>query len=489
MNNIIVFIFLVPLITFCISLIFISSLKFQKIISLIMSGVYLGFTLELINRVLTNGSLSLASGGWLAPYGITLTVDILSATMLLATGIVYFAGMIYSEPGKTCEDSPYYFPLLNMLFVGISGAFIAADLFNLYVWFEITLLSSFVLMGLRSTKQRLGGNLKYIVLNLISSLLFLLGVGLVYSATGELSFSELIVELSAIQKVNPEYLLAMNLILFCAFAIKSGLFPFYQWLGASYPQVSPALSGIFAGMLTKVGLYAIFRVNGLLFPVDQYFVLIVAIIPALTMVTGVIKAIGQNQMRRILSFHIVSQVGYIAVASFALTSPDMETKKLALIAGFFYAVHHIIVKANLFFVAGIVKYSYGSDDINEVSHVRHSSPLLAILFAIPALSLVGIPPSSGFWAKLSLFQLILPLENYFIIACMLIAGFFTLFSMIKIWIGVFWGDGTEIPVRKNELPKYPLMACGFLCLISLVLAFAPEVLLSIIKMGIERLAL
>ena len=351
MNNSIVFIFIIPLISFCISLIFIKSIKIQKAISLIMSGIYLGFIFQLIDNVVTYGALSMTAGGWIRPYGITLTVDILSATMLLATGFIYFAGMIYSVPGKTCESSPYYFPLLNMLFVGISGAFIAADLFNLYVWFEITLLSSFVLMGLRTTKQRLGGNLKYIVLNLISSLLFLLGVGLVYSATGALSFTELGEQLLEIQKVNPEYLLVMNLILFCAFAIKSGLFPFYQWLGASYPQVSPALSGIFAGMLTKVGLYAIFRVNGLIFPVDQYFVLIVAIIPALTMVTGVIKAIGQNQMRRILSFHIVSQVGYIAVASYALTSPDVETKKLALIAGFFYAVHHIIVKANLFFVS------------------------------------------------------------------------------------------------------------------------------------------
>lgn len=483
------FLILLPLIGFGLSIMLTRSFRAQKTISFIISTLHLGLTLMLIQVVNTEGALTLVSGGWVSAYGIALTVDVLSATMLLATGILYVTGMLFSVPDQTCEQSKYYFPLLNMLFAGISGAFIAADLFNLYVWFEVTLLSSFVLMGLHTTKQRLGGNLKYIVLNLISSLLFLLGVGLVYSATGVLNFSQVSTELHAIQANNPQYVLVMSLVLFCAFAIKSGLFPFYQWLGAAYPQVSPALSGIFAGLLTKVGLYAIFRVNGLLFPSDPYVVCLLGLIPAVTMITGVIKAIGQNEMRRILSFHIISQVGYIAVAAFALVSNNIEAKKMALVAGFFYAFHHIIVKTNLFFVSGIIEHVYGSDDIRKVSHVRYSSPILAVLFAIPAMSLIGIPPSSGFWAKLSLYQLLIPFENAFIIACMIVAGFLTLFSMTKIWIGVFWGDGPQSKTHQIKLPSMPLIACSLLCLVSLTLAFFPQPLFSILQKGVEGLVL
>lgn len=487
MNQSIILFFILPLMASCLSLVFIRSRKAQKNLSIVLSGIYLILTFYIINTVLQYGVVGFTAGGWSESYGISLRIDILSAFMIFATGVIYFTGVLYSVSEKTCESSSYYFPLLNMLFVGISGAFIAADLFNLYVWFEITLLCSFGLMGLKSTKQRLGGNLKYIVLNLISSLLFLLGVGLVYSSTGVLSFNELAVELVKMKASNPEYLLVMNLILFCSFAIKSGLFPFYQWLGASYPQVSPSLSGIFAGMLTKVGLYAILRVNGLIFPTDNYFIFLLSIIPALTMVSGVIKAIGQNEMRRILSFHIVSQVGYIAVASYALTSTDVEVKKFALIAGIFYSIHHIIVKTNLFFVSGLIMYSFGSEDINKISHIRKHSPLLTVLFAIPALSLVGIPPSSGFWAKLGLYQLIIPLENYFIISCMVVAGFFTLFSMVKIWIGAFWGDG-EVPlISIKKIPRCSIIACGLLCFVSLVFAFAPGIVLTALRDGLEKL--
>ncbi|MDA9189562.1 proton-conducting transporter membrane subunit [bacterium] len=489
MSKLIVLFFLIPLIAFCFSLMFLKKTRLQKIMTVTFGAAHLILSFFLLNEVVSKGELNLYSAGWSFPFGIALKLDVLSAVMLLATSLIYFCSSLYSELGKTCEKSEFYFPLLNMLFAGISGAFVASDLFNLYVWFEITLLSSFVLMGLEHNKVRLSGNLKYIIINLLSSLMFLLGIAFVYSSTGSLNFLDLEVKLLSLQTTNPEYLLMMNLILFCAFAIKSGLFPFYQWLGASYPNLSPGLSGVCAGMLTKVGLYAIFRINGLVFPTEKYIFYTLGIMAALTMVCGVLKAITQNSIRKILSFHIISQVGYIAVAAYALCSPVPGVKKLALMAGFFYAVHHIIVKTNLFFVSGIIKHCYKSESLTKLSHIRHSSPLLAVLFVLPAMSLAGIPPSSGLWAKLALFQLLLPLGSYFVIFCMIVAGFFTLFSMIKIWIGVFWGDGKDYPPMKEKLPLFPIIACGVLCFSSLVLAFFPSLLFDILETGLGMMNL
>lgn len=460
-----------------ITLIFFYQSRLQKKLSVVISFLYLivatyfSFFFDLARLP------ELQVGNWPKEIAIGLGIDPFSALMLFVTGVVYFATCVYSVLGSTAENSRYYFPLLHILIFGISGAFVTRDLFNLYVWFEVSLLSSFVLISLEANKLRLAGALKYVIINIFSSLLFLTSVGLIYGSTHSLHFDSLSRNLTALAVNHEVYVTTLGLLLFSAFAIKSALFPFCAWLPASYHTASPALSGLFAGMLTKLGLYAIFRVLTLVFPASEYFANLVLVIAPLTMILGVFGAIIQQHIRRILSFHIISQVGYIALAAAFASSPEANIRAAGLAAAIFYMVHHIVVKTNLFFVSGIIHNLYQSEYLEEVAGVRRLFPWLAVLFAIPAMSLVGLPPSSGFWSKLVLFKVSLQDGKFVAALAMVVAGFFTLYSMAKIWIGAFWTeDDSRVPI-SNKAPVASVFACFFLCAVSLWIAFWPDPLM------------
>lgn len=233
-----------------------------------------------------------------------------------------------------------------------------------------------------------------------------------------------------------------------AFGIKAALIPLAFWLPSSYPILPPALSALFAGLLTKVGLYAMYRVFAMVFASGETFAHreVLFGLAILTMVGGVLGAVGQSSMRRILSFHIISQVGYMALA-LALFTP------LALTAGIFYLVHHIVVKANLFLVAGLVEEHSGSSEVSRTQGVLHSSPIIALLFAIPALSLAGLPPLSGFFAKFALLRSSLEIDDSLAAVAIVAVGLLTIFSMLKIWRSIFWGtpEGERRSVRPTLL--------------------------------------
>jgi multicomponent Na+:H+ antiporter subunit D len=239
-----------------------------------------------------------------------------------------------------------------------------------------------------------------------------------------------------------------------AFGIKAALFPFFFWLPASYHTPPVAVSAIFAGLLTKVGVYSLIRVFTLLFVQDVgYTHSLILVISGLTMVTGVLGAVAQNEFRRILSFHIISQVGYM-VMGLALFTP------LALAGSIFYIIHHIIVKTNLFLASGVVLQLRGTLELNRLGGLYQRAPVLAWLFLVPALSLAGLPPLSGFWAKLLLVRAGLETGSYLIAATALGVGLLTLFSMTKIWGKAFWGDPPEAAGghAATEEARLPLAA-------------------------------
>ncbi len=415
-------------------------------LSVLGCGALLGASFILMAEVWEHGVIAAQMGTWPAPFGITLVADLLGAVMVVITAITGLAVSVYAmaDIEEKLERQGYH-ALFQVLLAGVCGAFITGDLFNLYVWFEVMLIASFGLLVLGNTKEQLDGGIKYVAINLISTVLFLAGIGMLYGLTGTLNMADLH---GAVKEVENQAALTVVAVLFIvAFGIKAAVFPLFFWLPASYHTPPVAISAVFAGLLTKVGVYALIRMFTLVFTNDIGVThTLLLVIAAFTMVTGVLGAAAQNQFRKILSFHIVSQIGYM-ILGLALYTP------LAIIGAVFYLVHHIIVKANLFLVSGVSKRLTGSFDLNAIGGLYKSSPFLAVLFLIPAFSLAGFPPLSGFWAKYLLVKASLDIEAYFIAFIAIVVGLLTVFSMTKIWAEAFWKphpDGVEPVLVKLE---------------------------------------
>ncbi|WP_102109473.1 Na+/H+ antiporter subunit D [Oceaniglobus roseus] len=408
-------------------------------ISVAGSAAALAASIVLLTAVLQQGVVAGQMGGWPAPFGITLVADRLSAVMVVITAITGLAVALYATAEVT-ERMRYlgFHALFQVLLAGVTGAFLTGDIFNLYVWFEVMLISSFGLLILGGRPAQIDGGIKYVTINLISTIFFLSATGLLYGMTGSLNMADLS---QLIPRVENQGLITVVAMMFMvAFGIKAAVFPLFFWLPASYHTPAFSVSAVFAGLLTKVGVYALIRVFTLIFDHDTGYTHTVLLwVACLTMVTGVLGAAAQMDFRKILSFHIISQIGYM-ILGLALLTP------LALAGAVFYLVHHIIVKANLFLVAGVAERLTGSTALGRIGGLYTHAPLLALLFLIPAFSLAGFPPLSGFWAKYVLVKASLDIEHWIAAAVALAVGLLTIFSMTKIWGEAFWPphpDGVE----------------------------------------------
>lgn len=399
--------------------------------SLIGSLLTFAAAIHLCQLVFTEGTQSLTLGAWPEFIGISFRVDKLSAVMVLVSSLVALCGQfaLLSSKGVMAERKSLH-AFYHFMMVGVYGSFMTADLFNLYVWFEVLLLSSFFLVSSLQKRDAFFASFKYSALNILSSLVFLLGIALVYASTGSLDF-QMITQGVQSPEGTVSFQAGLSL-LFIAFSIKAGLFPFHFWLPASYPATITAVAAVFSGLLTKVGLYAILRILSPLATGEGGFLFSALYILALfSMVLGVIGALAQSEIKSILSFHIISQVGYIALClSFGT--------KVGVAAAIFYLLHHIIVKANLFFVSAYVERVGGSTSLPKLGGFIKKEPLLALMFAVAALSLIGVPPLSGFWAKVYTIKAGLEGKYWLAVICALLVSLLTLLSMLKIWSGVFW---------------------------------------------------
>jgi len=438
----------------------------ERPLALIGTLALLAVSIALIVTVWTDGIQVVQMGAWAAPFGITMVADHLSAVMVLITAITGLAVLVYGFVDIDGRLEAYaYHPFLQILLAGVSGAFLTGDIFNLYVWFEVMLIASFGLLTLGGTKEQLDAGVKYVALNLVSTILFLSAIGLLYGMTGTLNMADLHI---AIQEVENQGLVtAVAMMFMVAFGIKSAVFPLFFWLPAAYHTPPVAISAVFSGLLTKVGVYALIRVFTLIFTGDTgYTHTILLWVAGLTMVTGVLGAAAQNEMRRILSFHIISQIGYMLVGV-ALMTP------LAIAGSILYIVHHIIVKANLFLVAGVIRQETGSFALKRIGGLWAVKPLLGLMFLIPALSLAGIPPLSGFWGKFVVIRSGLEAQAWLLAGVSLAVGVLTLYSMIKIWNEAFWKavpEDADAPTllpwsrRERAVTYAPIVALGALTL-------------------------
>jgi multicomponent Na+:H+ antiporter subunit D len=441
MNILLVLPILIPFVTAIILILAWHHRSVQRWLGVLGAALLLAAAVALLVYVWQNGIQAVQIGNWPAPFGITLVADLLSALMVVLAGLMGLSVVIYSLTNIDPEREAFgYYPLYHILLMGICGAFLTGDLFNLFVWFEVMLIASFVLLTLGGERAQLEGGLKYVSLNLISSAIFLAAVGLVYGLVGTLNMADLAIQFS--RSPHPDLVTTLAVLFMIAFGIKAAMFPLFFWLPSSYHTPPAAVSAIFAGLLTKVGVYTLIRVFTLLFIQDiGYTHSILLVASGLTMLTGVLGAAAQNEFRRILSFHIVSQIGYM-VMGLALFTP------LALAGSVFYIAHHIIVKTNLFLVSGVVYQLRGTYQLKKLGGLYRFYPGLSLLFLIPAFSLAGIPPLSGFWAKFALVRAGLEIEQYLIVATALIVSLLTIFSMTKIWAEAFW---KPLPAAENTV--------------------------------------
>ncbi|WP_179378556.1 Na+/H+ antiporter subunit D [Jannaschia marina] len=438
----------------------------------------------LLSQVLTDGIQVAQMGTWAAPFGITLVADTLSAVMVVITGITGLAVAVYAtaDISPEMEESGYH-ALFQVLIAGVSGAFLTGDLFNLYVWFEVMLIASFGLLVLGGRRVQMDAGIKYVTLNLISTIMFLSGIGLLYGVTGTLNMADLH---QKVQAADPGLVTVIATLFLVGFGIKSAVFPLFFWLPAAYHTPAFSVSAVFAGLLTKVGVYAMMRMFTLVFTQDigwtHGLMLWVAVA---TMITGVLGAAAQTDFRRILSFHIVSQIGYM-VLGLALLTP------LALMGAVFYLVHHIIVKANLFLVSGVANRIAGSTEIDHIGGLYRGAPLLAFLFLVPAFSLAGFPPLSGFWAKYVLVKASLDLELWLVAAAALAVGLMTIYSMTKIWGRAFWKPhpGGTVPSLGSLSASerfFLLSPIAGLAILTVVIGLFPEPFVQVATRAAEEL--
>lgn len=410
----------------------------------------------LLVSVLADGIQVLRVGGWPAPYAISLVADPVAALLTLLAALVgatCAADVMLRPRGRA--PHPAFHALMLLLLCGVSGAFLTGDLFNLFVWFEVLLMASFVLLALEGRPPQLEGAIKYVVLNLMSSAFFLTALGILYGKFGTLDLAHLA---TVVAGGNDRTVALASVLFLVAFGVKAGLFPLFFWLPASYHTPASTVSALFAGLLTKVGVYALLRVFTLVFPPGTGFAHVVLLaLGTVTMGVGVLGAASSTSLRRVLSFHVISQIGYMVLAV-ALQTP------LALAAAIFYLLHHILVKTNLFLVGGLIAEAGGSERLSRLGGLVERWPLLALVFAVPALSLAGLPPLSGFFAKLAVLRAAFAAEAWVPAAMVLLVGLFTLYSMVKVWQAAFWQSAPEgtpdgpRPAGRRLLPAVALAA-------------------------------
>jgi multicomponent Na+:H+ antiporter subunit D len=419
---------------------------YQRTLSTTVLTAVLVVSLVLLFVADAEGASAVSVGGWPVPLGIVLVVDRLSALMLVvastvALGVLVFAVGQGAADGSEETPLSIFHPTFLVLVAGVSNAFLAGDLFNLYVGFEILLMASYVLLTLGGTAARIRGGITYIVVSLTSSLVFLAAIGLVYAATGTVNMAQLAVRLGELPEGTQVLLQSMLLI---AFGIKAAVFPLSAWLPDSYPTAPAPVTAVFAGLLTKVGVYAIIRTQTLLFPGGALDDLLLWAALA-TMLVGILGAVAQSDLRRMLSFTLVSHIGYMVFGIALGTAAGLA-------GAIFYVAHHIAIQTTLFLVAGLVERQGGTTSIDKLGGLARRSPLLAVLFFVPAMNLAGIPPLSGFIGKLGLLQA--GVADGSAGALALVAGgvvtsLLTLLAVARVWTRAFWRSPNQSPAEET----------------------------------------
>jgi multicomponent Na+:H+ antiporter subunit D len=426
---------LLPMLAAAVSVIGSRSAALQRVVGVAVLAVVAVIAGVLLVVADERGPVVAELGGWAPPVGIALVADRLSALLLLVSTLVTLAVLVYAIDQRIADygrrtASTTFHPMYLMLCSGVSLAFLTGDLFTLFVAFELMLTASYVLITRRTGARRIRAGMTYVTVSLLSSLLFLTAVALVYAATGTVNLADLSERIGMLQ---PGVRSVLALMLLVVFGVKAAIVPLHFWLPDSYPNAPGPVAALFAGLLTKVGFYALLRTETLLFGRDTPWTLLLVLAVA-TMLVGALGALAQNDLNRLLSFLLVSHIGFML---FGLAVFDAAGLSGAML----YAAHHITVLATLFLVSGLITRRTGTVALDGMGGLARSAPGLAVLFAVPALTLAGIPPTAGFVAKLALLEAGAEagLFPQVVAGVLILASLLTLYALVRVWVRVFWG--------------------------------------------------
>ncbi|RLQ96504.1 Na+/H+ antiporter subunit D [Falsibacillus albus] len=480
MINLLILPIIIPLFT-AIFLIFLTKyVMVQRWVSTISLLGTISSAFILLHTVHQDGIQTLNLGSWPAPFGITLVSDMLSALLVTTASVIALCCLIYSFKSiGEGRERYYYYAVFQFLLVGINGAFTTGDIFNLFVFFEVMLMSSYVLLVIGGTKIQLRESIKYILVNVISSALFVITVAYLYSVVGSLNMADISVRISQIHQ--PGIITVIAILFLIVFGLKGAIFPLYFWLPGSYYAPPAPILAMFGALLTKVGVYSILRTYTLFFYHDPgYTHQILGVLAVLTIIAGIIGAIAFWDVKKIIIYNIIIAVGVITFGISVMT-------KESLTGSVFYLIHDMIMKAALFLLVGIITTIAGTSNLRKISGLIKFYPALGWIFFIASLSLAGIPPLSGFVGKLLIVKGGFEEHQYVGAAVVLMSSLFVLYSVIKIFLNGFWGKPLD-ELKDSRAPiKMMIAPAAFLLAIAIFYGLGSEYVYSYISQASDVL--
>lgn len=465
MSNIAIFPIIIPLFAGIILAFTNKRTPLSRVLTKVFSLISLAVSGYLLWIVLSEGTIILETGSWAAPYGIIFVADSLAVVIVFITNIVATAAAFYAPYSLGEEKEKHYFyAFFFFLISGVSGAFLTGDLFNLFVFFEVLLMASYALIVLGGDRVQLRESLKYVLINLFSSVIFVTAVAFLYSVVGTVNMAQIAQRVQEAEQGG--ILTTIAILLFFVFATKAALFPLYYWMPNSYIVPNPVVSALFGALLTKVGVYSILRTFSLMFTLEEtYTPTLFMWIAGLSLIFGVIGALSTHNIKLIIAYNVIPAIGFMLLG-IAVFNQD------ALSGTVYYLMHDMVIKAALFMIVGLIAYLAGTSDLRKMGGLIHNYPLLGWLLFIAAFVLAGIPPFSGFIGKLLLLKGALSNEAILIVIIGLITSLLILYSVMRIFIHGFWGEEKEYPSKK--LHKGIYLPIIFLLTISVFLGIGAE---------------
>lgn len=480
MNNIVVLPMALPILVGVILIFLNKRVLLQRSIALVLAIINIGVSILLLKQVHTEGIQTIHFGGWLPPFGISFVADgfavllVLTANIVTAVCLMFAAGTIEEKREKL-----YFYPFVLFLLGGVNGSFLTGDLFNLFVTFEVMLLASYALITLGGTNAQLKASIKYIAINVVSSSFFLIAIAYLYGLTGTLNLADLSEKIAEVGQTP--LLTVISLLFLLVFSIKSGLL-LYQWLPSSYSTPPTAVAALFGALLTKVGVYALFRIFTLLFyhePETTHF--IIGVMAGLTIIGGCIGALAYNNIRYIVSYNVIIAIGFILIGLAVMSATAYE-------GAIYYLIHDMLMKSLLFLLAGAMISVASADKLDEISGLIRNYPILGWFFFISVLSLTGIPPLSGFIGKVLIGEAAISSGFYVLLGVGFFSGLIVLYSLMRVFMNCFWGETLIDEEEQQPFKKAYIVPGAILVLLTFVIGIGAEGLAPYIKDAANTLA-
>ena len=417
----------IPLLFAAITIFFRTRIEVQKLLTFVATLLTLGFSIYNMYVVNKYNILILEMGNWASPFGITLTLDALNSILVTVSMVVFLATLFYSfKTMDKIRELSFFYPGFLLIMVGINGAFTTGDIFNLFVFYEILLMASYLLLLVGINKEQLKSSISYVLMNVFAGSLFVISVGYLYTIVGSLNMAYISQTISNLDDKRGLYLVgAVMIFVFC---MKGALFPLFTWMNRSYQAPPIAVSVIFAALLTKVGLYSIIRTYGLFYYGSSFIKHYLLVLAVISIIAGCIGAIYQKNLKQIIIFNVVISLGVMVTGVATLNIDGVK-------GAIYYAVNDILLKATLFIIIGLVIYISGIKFLKKAGLIK-KYPLLAWTFFITTLSLAGVPPFSGFYGKALIIKGLISDNHIFVAGVVAVSGLVVFYSLIKIFLNI-----------------------------------------------------